>query len=227
LATELDKTPTYIEKITWSAENLRSAVQSRIEWNIKQQGLNPAEYSWSRIFAQSSQGEIGNFFSKLLSMAVNGPRNAFYLMILCLTNAAENNDEVLSNKHIDNVAVKYGEEVLLNLSSFYQLVYPDVHRLIDMLFRGFKSEFARGELEKRVKTEFLYEPEIRKQFGHTWCVRMTAYALVKVFYEIGVIGVFQSSKKGFVYSFTEPNATLGPSDKLHVHPGLRAYLETR
>src|SRR5260370_12443651 len=126
-------------------------------------------------------------------MEVNGPRNAIDLMQRCLRNAVENGDRALSDRHIDNVAFKYGEDVLFNLGAFYQKVYPDVDELIDLVFREFKSEFKRSELEDRIKKEFLFDAEKKRQFGQTWPTKSTAFKLIEIFYEIGVIGVWHNT----------------------------------
>jgi len=226
VATELDKVRQYIEPIAWSSDNLKLAVKDRIEWNVRQQGLDGTEFPWIKIFAHSSEKEIDAFFDKLLSMAVNGPRNAFDLMRRCLNDAAKSKDKALSEKHIDNVIFQYGEDVLNNLSSFYQQVYPDIDGLIDIVFRGFDSEFKRNELENRIKSEFLFDSDKRRQFGHTWPAKSTAFKLIEIFYEIGIIGVLHKNTKQFAYSFAEPEARLAADDKLNVHPGLRSFLET-
>jgi hypothetical protein len=119
VATEVDKARDYIEHIKWLPNDLRRIVKDRIEWNIRRQGLDVDRHKWTEIFAKPSDAEIDGFFSKLVSMTINGPRNAIELMKRCINCAVENQEEKLGERHIDSVAPQYGGEVILDLSSSY------------------------------------------------------------------------------------------------------------
>lgn len=84
--------------------NLRNIVKDRIEWNIRRQGLDPEQHKWTEVFAKPSGAELDGFFSKLISMTVNGPRNAIELMKRCINNAVENKEDKLSQQQIERVA---------------------------------------------------------------------------------------------------------------------------
>jgi hypothetical protein len=223
-ATELDKARNYIQNVAWTSADLRRVIERRIEWNLGKQGVDSS--CLSNIFIRRSEPEVSEFFQRLLSMAVNGPRNAIDLFKRCIDRAAKRAGKKLSSKEIDDVAFQYGSDVITSLSSFYQNVYPEVDQLIDLLFREFNSEFSRSNLEERIKSEFLNKANVKQEFGQGWSTKCTAYRLVEIFYEIGVIGVFNPIRKTFVYSFEEPDARLGAQDQLGVHPGLRIFLET-
>jgi hypothetical protein len=96
-----------------------------------------------------------------------------------------------------------------------------------VLFREFDSEFARTELEEHIKAEFLHKADVRWRVGQAWAVRSTTHKLIEIFYEVGVIGVWRPRVKSFVYSFEDRDAQFSAPDKLAVHPGLRAFLETK
>lgn len=226
IATEFDKIRPYVDYIEWRAEHLKKIMRDRIEWNIRRQGLDIERHRWTDIFSETSEEKVDDFFSRLVSMTVNGPRNAIELMTLCIKNAIENNETKLCQRHIDAVAPQYGEDVIGDRTSFYQLVYPNVDDLIDIIFRQFKSEFRRAELERRIKLEFLNNAEVRDRVGQPWSIRSTAYKLIEIFYEVGVVGVFHPKANAFIYSFEDRNVHISPNDTLNVHPGLRAYLET-
>jgi hypothetical protein len=224
-ATELDKARNYIQNVAWTSTDLRRVIERRIEWNLGKQGVDSS--CLSNIFIPSSEPKVTEFFQRLLSMAVNGPRNAIDLFKRCIDKAAQRGGKKISAKEIDDVAFQYGSDVITSLSSFYQNVYPEVDQLIDLLFREFDSEFSRSNLEERIKSEFLNKANVKQEFGQGWSTKCTAYRLVEIFYEIGVIGVFNPIRKTFVYSFEEPDARLGVQDQLGVHPGLRIFLETQ
>jgi hypothetical protein len=224
-ATELDKSRNYVQNVAWTPADLRSVVERRIEWNLGKQGVRSS--SLSNIFIQPSEAKVSEFFERLLSMAVNGPRNAIDLFKRCSDRAAQGGRKQISSDDMDNVAFQYGNDVITSLSSFYQNVYPEVDQLIDLLFRGFSAEFSRGQLEERIKTEFLNKAIVKREFGQGWSTKCTAYRLVEIFYKIGIVGVFSPVRKKFVYSFEEPEAQLGFQDKIGVHPGLRIFLEMR
>ena len=100
----------------WTSADLRSVVERRIEWNLGKQGVRSS--SLSNIFIQPSEAKVSEFFERLLSMAVNGPRNAIDLFKRCIDRAAQGGRKQISSDDIDNVAFQYGNDVITSLSSF-------------------------------------------------------------------------------------------------------------
>ncbi len=118
-ATELDKSRNYVQNVAWTSADLRSVVERRIEWNLGKQGVRSSFLS--NIFIQPSEAKVSEFFERLLSMAVNGPRNAIDLFKRCSDRAAQGGRKQISSDDIDNVAFQYGNDVITSLSSFYQM----------------------------------------------------------------------------------------------------------
>ncbi len=217
-ATEIDKIRPRIGPLQWDMTLLKAMIVERLKWNLKSAGS-------SRRWQAFIGGPVDDFFNRLLSMSVNGPRNSIELMRLALKNAADLGHGKITVQNIENVERAYGQEVLKDLASFHQHNYKNVDDFIDIVLRGYEGDFEKDALEAQIKTAFLYDKQIKDDFGEKWARSTTAHKLIEIFYEVGVIGIFDDAHGEFIYSFERQEFSPRPKSKLCIHPGLRSFLE--
>jgi hypothetical protein len=90
------------------------------------------------------------------------------------------------------------------------------------------QEYSRENLENHINSKILVNLAAREAFKSlNWLCRCTAYKLIEILYNVGVIGYWDPAKKRFIYALekTNPNRTLFGNTKFKIHDAFERYLE--
>lgn len=217
VSTEFDKHSGGVTRILWTAPLLDEVIRKRLAWT-------KPDNSGDIDSVVSEGNSLEDVIERVNELSISGPRQALVLLGLAVHEAQARGSDTVGLDDIAAVEADFGAEILDNFSAFYQSVYPDIQDVIDRSLRDGPSSGPVASFEQRIKDEVLSDTEFKAAFPNKWPFRRTANALLKIFYEVGAIGISRNQRMHF--SLIDGSVSFRPADELVVHPGLRSHLNT-
>jgi hypothetical protein len=225
---EYDKIKSEIEFRRWDLEQCAAVLAGRI---AERQGMkfnNIKTFEdvmpyFKREFGGTDDA-IKDTYKLIFSYSANGPRD---VIDLCNSVWKKFPTEKISAEMVSICLPSYSEEKLNGLHADYGHLYPGVQVFLQKVFKGAPSNMKGDQLATRILQNAMLDSKASKESfaGQGWFRDTTEHAMVKVLFDIGVIGVVKG-KTTAVFSNEDgsfsQNQLLGAN--LRVHPAFRPAL---
>ncbi|MCC7540561.1 MAG: hypothetical protein IT379_30370 [Deltaproteobacteria bacterium] len=221
--TEYDKAKPYIQHISWrGADELAALIARRVasKHDVKYED-GAVEELWRRDFAWTA--EFRTFYGEVASYCTSGPRDMIDLLNRAKLKAGK---QRVTLEHVHDVLKSFSEEKLFGLNADFGDVYPEVGKLVEIVFRGAVAIRAGKEIADTIEERVLMDKGVSEALGlHDWFRLTTKERLLQVMYDVGVVGRVAPAG-GTIYAIEspqEPASSLRES-RLEVHRAFRPYL---
>ena len=196
---EYDKIKYCIEFLSWDIHQCAAVLCGRIaeihELDFEPpQTLDVAIEYLKRDFAGSKK-DIKNCFESIFEYSANGPRD---VIDLCNSVKRKYPSSRIDISKLQERIPNYSEEKLNGINADYGHIYPDMPGFLLNAFQSFRAKFKGKLLAVHLEGEdgILTDPRSERQaFGqHDWFKDATSDGMVKVLFDIGVVGIVRSNR---------------------------------
>lgn len=222
-AKSADKTAPHLDFIVWSEQDLIGMLAKRIavRHGLDSQGFDVLDL-WAHEF-DGSKRSLLELQYYLLSKCVNGPRD-----LIALANRAYDSkrEAKITKSDVDGVLADYSQDKLDQLDQVWSDEYPGISEAVYVSLGAIPSfEMPPNDFKTFWSSEATVGLE--EHFGHIPDYFNTSTTnIIRVLYELGVIGYKGSTTDPAVYVATDftPRLRLDKATLLVVHPAFQEIL---
>lgn len=213
-----------IEKISWNQDALVEMLSERIRFNFKSRNISIEGNVFNKVFPENVGKSITQNW--LVERTLNRPRELIQFARIY----SEKNDTTTPDSDIlKDSELEYSNWKLEDLCTEYSNQYPNLLNL----FNVWKTKFYRQKYHlkfeefEEIYLEIQYSANIDALWFREICAANDAKVLLKILYEVGVVGDYilggQGGSKIF-YSFLEVHEPV--FTEIQIHPCFRKALGT-
>lgn len=210
-----DKLHSLEERLRWAEDDLKRliAIRGKVSANLTEDNV---DLLWDVIFESRVKGESS--FEYMVQRTLRRPRDLIQFCNNALTEAQDNNHNMITAEDILKAERLYSNWKLKDLTSEYAIQYPYLEELLG-LFQAFSSEFIQEQFDeklqeaKKILTEY---PDLQTA---------STAKILQILFIIGFLGARKDGDAVFVYD--DPLILLAEHNSLVVHLAFHLALGLR
>lgn len=210
------------ERISWSRDELVHllADRTRERLNLPNASDNAV---LKRKFRARNVAELHAILDNALNLCVNGPRDLWFV---CNGALGASDDGKIGLPEVLSMAPELGDLKLSGIEREFEDRYPSIRQFVEWFFAKKKAEWTPAALESELA---LALAGARERYGNPEWLTGATHSVIKVLYEIGLVGIDPGNSDMAKYINVDPFAHRSASflecDGFVVHPAFRSALE--